>query len=67
MGGRVFALGMCLTVLTGSAFYAGRVGAGVPRPKKNPISIREGSVKGPLASGRSSVRYFQGGGFRGGK
>ncbi|MEE9394397.1 MAG: hypothetical protein V3W41_18015 [Planctomycetota bacterium] len=52
---------------TGVAVKASSEGWGVDRPLKEPVSIREESMKGPMGSGRLATRYFIGGGPRRGK
>ena len=52
----------------GATYWASYTGAGVPRPEKNPPSIREGSaIRGPLGRGHHRTRFFVGGGLHGGK
>ena len=53
--------------LAGTATWASTSGLGVPKPEKEPVSIREGSVRPGAASGYYATRYFLGGGSRGGK
>lgn len=65
------ALGLFLIMglVLGGAAYASSTGVGVPQPEKKPVSIREGSVRGPNSSG-SNRRYrsvFMYGGFLHGK
>ncbi len=43
-------------------------GWGLPQPAKQPVSVREGSVRGGGTAGAHyRSRYFIGGGFHGGK
>lgn len=53
----------------GLNYWAGKIGAGVPQPTKNPPSIREGSTaRGTMGRGHHRTRFFfVGGGLRGGK
>ena len=50
---------------TFGAINAAKNGFGLTKPSKQPMSIREGSVKSPTGSTRT--RYFIGGGIHGGK
>ena len=52
-------------VTTAFGIYTGRSGFFVPKPTKDPVSIREGSVGGH--GGRTRVHYFRGGGVHHGK
>ena len=54
-----------LGAATISALSASKNGYGLTKPSKQPMSIREGSVKG--ADGRTRTRFFVGGGIHGGK
>lgn len=54
-----------MTLLTGTAIWAGHAGVGLEQPTKNPISIREQSVRGQ--TGRRPIRYFMLGGIHRGK
>ncbi|MFW5751177.1 MAG: hypothetical protein ACOCZK_05970 [Planctomycetota bacterium] len=50
------------------AMVASSRGWGLPRPARQPVSVREGSVRGASTSGSHyRSRYFIGGGFHGGK
>ena len=60
-------LGAALLGLTGTATWASVKGVGAATPTKNPVSIREQSVKGPLRTGYIPTRYFISGGPRSGK
>jgi hypothetical protein len=60
-------LGVAVIGLTGSATWASVKGIGATQPEKNPVSIREQSVKGPLRTGFIPTRYFISGGPRSGK
>ena len=44
-------------------------GSGLPTPSKQPVSVREGSVRGTGTNGHGHyrTRYFIGGGLHGGK
>ena len=48
----------------GFAVYASKTGIGLSKPAKQPLSIREASVKG---TGVHRTRYFMGGGIHSGK
>ncbi|MDP7423351.1 MAG: hypothetical protein QGH40_15885 [bacterium] len=63
----VLVAGMLL--LSGFLTWASTSGAGVPKPVKKPISIREGSVRTAAAGTRRHrrSRYFGGGGHNYGK
>ncbi len=57
-----------LLVVTGAAAtWASYHGTGLPRPEKEPISVREGSTRGAQRSGHLRTRYFVGGGIHRGK
>lgn len=60
-------LGAAILGLTGTATWASVKGIGAPQPEKEPMSIREQSVKGPLRTGYIPTRYFISGGPRSGK
>ena len=64
-GAAIIAAG--LLSLTALSWWAGIVGALAPEPVKSPPSIREGSVRGAVVSGRAGTRYFVGGGLHRGK
>ena len=53
----------------GASYMAAANGAGIPQPDKQPMSVREGSVRGTGVTGRGHyrTRYFVGGGLHGGK
>jgi hypothetical protein len=56
-------------LVLGGAAYASSAGMGIPQPEKQPVSIREGSTRGPNNSG-TNRRYrsvFMYGGFLHGK
>ena len=57
--------GVLFSCTLGGAFYAASSGYGVPQPSKNPMSIREGSMK--VTSDGRKARYFYGGGIHSGK
>ncbi|PIE23017.1 MAG: hypothetical protein CSA62_09815 [Planctomycetota bacterium] len=59
-------LGAALSTLFVGTLWASNRGVGLPKPKKNPPSIREGSVKNPT-TGRRRTRFFVGGGIHRGK
>ena len=59
-------LGGALSALFAGTLWASSRGLGLPRPQKEPPSIREGSVKDP-ATGRRRTRFFVGGGIHRGK
>jgi len=59
-------LAILMTGLLGASLWASLVGWGIPQPLKQPISIREASARQQTGAG-SRVRYFIGGGLRGGK
>jgi len=61
----LIALTAGMILLTGTAMWAGRAGWGLTKPEKQPISIREGSVR--TAGGFYRTRYFVGGGLHRGK
>ena len=50
---------------TFGAMTAAKQGFGLAKPMKEPMSIREGSIKG--TNGHYRTRYFIGGGIHGGK
>ena len=50
--------------LAGFTVYASKTGLGLSKPSKQPLSIREASVKG---NGVNRTRYFMGGGIHSGK
>lgn len=54
----------CAAALTALAIFASQKGWGVPQPEKEPLSIREESVRGSTSpsSGRYRTRYFLRGG-----
>lgn len=58
--------GACV-LTTGVALHASVHGWTAQKPDKSPLSIREGSHKGPLGSGHRRTRYFVGGGLHRGK
>jgi hypothetical protein len=47
-------------------WWASQAGVGVPQPKSNPPSVREGS-RHIRTGGHARTHYFVGGGIRGGK
>lgn len=52
--------------LGGLVSWAGQAGVGVKSPKKEPVSVREGSAHIGTA-GHHRTRYFMGGGIHHGK
>ena len=61
-------LGAILTVSLVASVWASRAGWGAARPRRNPPSLREESVRqGGSGHGRHVNRYFIGGGFIRGK
>ena len=55
---------LIMIAILGVTAYASRSGWGVPQPDKEPLSIREGSVR--TDTGRVRTRYFfMGGGIEG--
>ena len=63
LGAKILCLMMGGATLGG--FYTGQTGYFVPAPRKDPVSIKEGSVGGK--GGRGRVHYFRGGGVHYGK
>lgn len=57
--------GTVLACTLAGTFLAASNGYGIPQPSKNPMSIREGSMK--TSSDGRQVRYFYGGGLHSGK
>ncbi len=48
--------------------WASQRGIGLPQPARQPVSVREGSVRAPLSgAGHHRTRYFVGGGMFAGK
>jgi len=65
-------VGAWSSVFTVSAFMAVSAsanGSGLPTPSKQPVSVREGSIRGTGTNGHGHyrTRYFVGGGLHGGK
>jgi hypothetical protein len=54
--------------LLAAGTWASNHGWGIPRPARQPVSIREGSARGATAAaGHYRTRYFIGGGMHRGK
>ncbi|MCA9319543.1 MAG: hypothetical protein KDB53_02350 [Planctomycetes bacterium] len=64
---RAAIIGAILAGASVFAWWGSFVGAGVPKPERDPPSLREGSVRLAQTSGRTGTRYFIGGGIHGGK
>ncbi len=67
MGKATYIFAALMGTVTAGAGFASFSGMGLPQPKKNPRSIREGSVRNPDGTWRRSAYFIRSGGIHGGK